>query len=337
MKQKKNFEFELDLESVEKRFSYRFCNKDLLKNSLTCRSISGNPSANTHRLSFLGDGVFKLLVRDWVCEKYPESQEGDLTKMTTNIECEIAQAEYVEDLQLQMQYCCQNMGRPLSTREMATVLESVIGAIFLDGGYIAAKEVAMRIFEDYFTRTVCNEYHHNKNKIQENFPSSKIEYNTKFTGPAHDRRWQSQLIVDGKKVVGLPFKKKKDAEKSAAQNFIEKQQPTAGLKRPSALMNGRGENKRRAVTLLKPKKEKVSGPDLSFPSCENLEAQVLSALRNAKEPTTTKAIMKALKVKKSGPITKRMVNQTLYKDLQGQGKVEMDNSGGTPLWSYVGS
>ena len=132
----------------EQRFHYRFKDDILLQTALTHRSHSAN---NNERLEFLGDAVLDLVISELLYQFYSEQTEGSLSRMRSNLVKGDTLAVLAKELNLG-DYLVLGKGENTSGgRErlslLSNALEAIIGAIFLDGGYVAAKNVIIKIFD----------------------------------------------------------------------------------------------------------------------------------------------------------------------------------------------
>ena len=132
----------------EQRFHYRFKDDVLLQTALTHRSHSAN---NNERLEFLGDAVLDLVISELLYQFYSEQTEGSLSRMRSSLVKGDTLAALAKELDLG-EYLVLGKGENTSGgRErlslLSNALEAVIGAIFLDGGYLEAKNAIIKIFD----------------------------------------------------------------------------------------------------------------------------------------------------------------------------------------------
>ena len=120
---------------------YKFRNKILLENALTHKGVSNDPTRNYERYEFLGDRVLALVVSDILMSKYPNSNEGDLHIMSRTLVSRETCFQVSKKLKLD-KFLVTNKSY-LNYKEknlIADVCESVIGAIYIDGGFSSAKK-----------------------------------------------------------------------------------------------------------------------------------------------------------------------------------------------------
>jgi len=132
----------------EQRFHYRFKDDILLQTALTHRSHSVD---NNERLEFLGDAALDLVISELLYQSYSKQTEGSLSRMRSNLVKGNTLAELAKELDVG-DYLILGKGENTSGgRErlslLSDALEAMIGAIFLDGGYVAVKNVIIKIFD----------------------------------------------------------------------------------------------------------------------------------------------------------------------------------------------
>lgn len=127
---------------------YRFEDPQLLRAALTHRSAG---AVNYERLEFLGDSVVNLVVAMRLYELRPEASEGDLSRMRARLVRGATLAEVATSLGLgQMLSLGEGELRSGGFRRasiLADAFEALLGAIFIDGGYAACRDVVLRLFD----------------------------------------------------------------------------------------------------------------------------------------------------------------------------------------------
>ena len=127
---------------------YRFDDPQLLREALTHRSVG---AGNNERLEFLGDSVLSLVVAMRLYELRPDAQEGDLSRMRARLVRGSTLAEVASEI---------NLGQQIKLGEgelksggfrrssiLADAFEALLGAIFIDGGYVACRDVILSLFD----------------------------------------------------------------------------------------------------------------------------------------------------------------------------------------------
>ena len=133
---------------LEKTLHYRFHDAGLFVQALTHRSATG---PNNERLEFLGDAVLDFVISDALFDLRPEADEGDLSKLRASLVKDASLAKLAVELGLG-EYLILGSGERKTgghRREsiLADALEAIFGAVYLDSGFNAAKELIDRVFE----------------------------------------------------------------------------------------------------------------------------------------------------------------------------------------------
>ena len=142
-----------ELAAFQERLGHRFRDEKLLRLALTHPSVtheSGAANEHNQRLEFLGDAVLQLVLTQKLYEKFPASDEGPLTKARAKLVNRRTLAEHARVLELGAHLILSRGEEMHGGRErasaLADVFESLLGAVFLDGGFDAAREFILREF-----------------------------------------------------------------------------------------------------------------------------------------------------------------------------------------------
>ncbi len=218
------------LNHLEEKIEYQFQNRSLLLTAVTHTSYANEhrkeKAVHNERLEFLGDAVLEVVSSEYLFHKYPKKQEGELSKIRASMVCEPSLAKCARDLDLP-RYLRLGKGEELmGGREKDSITsdatEAVIGAIYLDGGFEAAKTFVMNYIllelseEDLFkdAKTRLQELIQEQNK--------KVEYTIlSEEGPDHDKHFTAGVFVDGKRIGIGDGRTKKAAEQAAARGAIQ--------------------------------------------------------------------------------------------------------------------
>lgn len=227
---KNNMATAYTLEALEKKIEYEFKNIDLLKQALTHSSYANERKIRKYgdyeRLEFLGDAVLELISSEFLYKDNPTLPEGKLTKMRSALVCEPSLAQCARNLDLG-NFIFVGKGEEATggrQRDSITsdVMEAIIGAIYLDGGFEAAKSFVYRVvLADYQNRIL---FHDSKTLLQEIIqkkPNQKLVYELiEEKGPDHDKIFVVQAVLNGTRVGYGQGKTKKAAEQQAAYEAI---------------------------------------------------------------------------------------------------------------------
>jgi ribonuclease III len=138
------------LEVIEQRIGYRFSNAALLAQALVHASIAPSRVESNERLEFLGDAILGALVCEHLYQRFPLELEGELTKIKSNAVSRRVCAEIAIELGLADAV---QLGKGMGDRTLlpqsllAALFESVVGAIYLDGGIDPVRVFVMRCLE----------------------------------------------------------------------------------------------------------------------------------------------------------------------------------------------
>ena len=221
----------MDIEKLEKNIGYTFNNKQLLKTALTHTSYAyeHNVSSN-EKLEFLGDSILEFVSSEYMYNKYTNLKEGEMTKVRATVVCEkslykVAILHNFSDFLYLVKSEIMTVGnkRPAI---LADSVEAVIAAMYIDGGLEPAKKFIIENLKDEIevaTKHVGQKDY--KTVLQEELQKNgdvKIEYKIiKESGPDHNKTFQAEVSLNGKKLATGVGKSKKEAEMQAAKKALE--------------------------------------------------------------------------------------------------------------------
>ena len=201
-------------------------NEDLYIKALTHTSYSNeNEGTESYeRLEFLGDAVLELIISDYLYNE-KELKEGTMTKFRASYVCEAACSTYAKELGLD-EYIRLGSGElEANTTIIADVFEAFIAAMYLDKGFEFTSSFVMNIISRYINKNV-DFLHDYKSELQEMVQTVRksVVYEViNEEGPAHNKRFTCQVLVDGI-VMGVgKGGSKKNAEQEAAKMALSKQ------------------------------------------------------------------------------------------------------------------
>jgi ribonuclease-3 len=222
-----------DFAKFEEALQYRPCKWKLFLQALIHRSylpfIDEQWDSN-ERLEFLGDAILNFVVAEYLFKTYPDMEEGNLTKLRSRLVNRRILAQRSKDLHLSdfllvSTSAAQSIDSG-SESIIADAFESIVGAIYLDGGFPAVKRFI-------YTALLKNPDVLNSIMTDDNYKSTLLEYAqarslgiphysvTLEEGPEHDRRFTVEVSI-GVHSCGSGFgRSKKEAEQSAAANALE--------------------------------------------------------------------------------------------------------------------
>ncbi|MBQ9358727.1 MAG: ribonuclease III, partial [Abditibacteriota bacterium] len=186
-----------------------------------------NPgSGHNERLEFLGDSIIGEIVSRWLFEKYPQSPEGELTKMKSTVVCEKSLAAAALRLGLDRLLVVGESEKDtgLSARPsiMCNTFEALCAAIYLSAGRAAAEAFVLGQLEDEL-RNAQSAYGATDPKsclqtlLQEKFRAAPVYKVVRESGPAHNKTFGVSVYFNGRRLADGQGKSKKAAEKQAAE------------------------------------------------------------------------------------------------------------------------
>ncbi len=190
-----------DFSALQNRIGYQFQDLSLLRLALTHPSVAhelGRAVQHNQRLEFLGDAVLGLVLTRELYDKFPLVSEGPLTKARAQMINRSTLAGQAKRIELQNELILSrgeeaNLGRSRASA-IADAFESLIGAIFLDGGFEAARGFVLRSFHEAFGElTSIPTLENPKGELQEILQAQSNEAPqyvvANQTGPDHDREF----------------------------------------------------------------------------------------------------------------------------------------------------
>ena len=207
------------------KYNIKIKDKKLLATALTHSSYSNEHNTdNYERLEFLGDAVLQLITSEYFYKKY-DYQEGELSKIRASFVCEEALAQYAKDVGIDKHIRVGNGQKDnINNTIIADTFESVLGAIYLDQGFLVAKKYALEVLSPYVLEhhVFLGDY---KSKLQEMVQTGKKSLEYKLiseTGPSLDKTFVFEVVIDGIDYGRGKGKSKKEAEQKAAYNALQK-------------------------------------------------------------------------------------------------------------------
>jgi ribonuclease-3 len=223
-----------DFAELQIRLGHPFRDENLLRLALTHPSVAHEANAVTahnQRLEFLGDSVLGLVLSGALYDKFSAADEGALTKSRAKLVNAGTLAAHARALGLGAHLVLsrgeENTGGRDRASALADAFEAVLGAVFLDGGFEAAREFILREFAaDFGELTEAADIENPKGELQERLQADSPhapEYEfISATGPDHDRVFECAVRHAGAELARGTGKSKKAAESAAALAALEK-------------------------------------------------------------------------------------------------------------------
>ena len=215
------------LAKVEKILKIKFKNINYLEKALTHKSITKISDFNNERLEFIGDRVLGLVIATKLSNLYPDDVEGSLDKKLAALVNKDACSQIIQKLNLGkyiLLSSSQKKNKIGHKKIYGDLCESLIGAVYLDGGFSEANKFVLSLWKENLKRSTIIELD-SKTKLQEYslkiFKTLPIYKNLSNKGPSHKPSFKiSVKITDSKPFVGEGASKKK-AEQLAAEKLLK--------------------------------------------------------------------------------------------------------------------
>lgn len=213
------------LEDLQSAIGYHFKDITLLRTALTHSSLGGQE--NYERLEFLGDRVLGLVIATLLFEKFPDEKEGDMAKRLASLVQGKTLAELSARLFLGDYIFFSSAeaaaGGAKNDHILADVFESMLGALYIDGGYEYCANLIQEHWKDTLY-TMREPPQHPKTSVQEwaqgkGLPLPNYEISSQ-SGPDHAPVFEVRLRVKGYLEITAQGRSRADAEKEAATIFM---------------------------------------------------------------------------------------------------------------------
>jgi ribonuclease-3 len=218
--------------ALEKTIGYKFKDRDLLERSLThISAIAGGNRGNSYqRLEFLGDHVLGLIISDMLFRSFPKADEGELSRRLADLVRREACADVARAIELgvalRLGSSENNAGGRTRIAILADVCESLVGAVFVDGGYEAAVNLVGQLWGERM-RTPVRPLRDPKTILQEWAQARGLPTPTyrevARTGPQHDPVFRVAVVLPGKESVEGVDRSKRAAEQAAAAAMLKRE------------------------------------------------------------------------------------------------------------------
>ena len=216
------------LRECEGVLEHEFRDRAFLRAALTHASGADHRLASNERLEFLGDAILGAVVCDLLFHAFPESQEGDLTRIKSHVVSRRTCAKVSKRLGLdRFLVLGKGMGGqgPPPASVLADVFESLIGALYLDGGMSAARRFIVRQLEAEIGEAMSGEWgvnhkSHLQQVAQRKFAATPTYLLLDEKGPDHSKCFKIAAQIGSRRFPAAWGPTKKDAEQRAAQNAL---------------------------------------------------------------------------------------------------------------------
>jgi ribonuclease-3 len=214
---------------LEEVLGYLFQDRTLLAEALTHRSFANEYQAenlpDNERLEFLGDAVLDLVVSQYLMTNLPDAHEGELSRLRAEVVSLPSLAQLARSLDigsgLRLGKGEERSGGRDKSSLLADALEALLGAVFIDGGFESAKSVALPLFVPLLQQATLDGGQDYKSRLQEILQAKQrnlpVYTMVEMSGPAHERVYHVDVLIDNRPLGSGQGSTKKCAEQAAAQ------------------------------------------------------------------------------------------------------------------------
>jgi ribonuclease III len=216
-----------EIDGLEKRIRHKFKNRKLLEEALTHKSYAMERGAKlfNERLEFLGDSILNAVVAHYYFKRFPDDNEGRLSKIKSQMVSRPVLAGWARDINLGS-YLWMGGGEEATggrAREslLANAFEALVGALFLEGGFQPAQRFVVRMLSQH-KRVVETDY---KSKLQEllqkRYKMPPAYVLARESGPDHAKNFVMEVRLRRRLLGQGEGRSKKEAEQAAARQALK--------------------------------------------------------------------------------------------------------------------
>lgn len=216
------------LKRCQELIDYQFKDQQLLQFALTHASGASHRLASNERLEFLGDSILGFVVCAWLFDTYPEYSEGDLTKIKSavvsrrtcgKVACQIG----LDECLIVGRGVTRNRSYPRSL--VSDVFESIVAAIYLDGGHDVVRDRLIKWLEQEVEIAVISQGSTNyksalQQRAQRDIACTPMYRLKREAGPDHRKTFLICAVIEKREFTAAWGTNKKDAEQKAAANAL---------------------------------------------------------------------------------------------------------------------
>ncbi len=218
----------VDLKQCERQLEYAFRDRNLLFEAITHASSSNTRLSSYERMEFLGDSILGFIVCEYLYQTQPDWLEGQLTKIKSVVVSRQTCARLGADLGLE-EFLVVGKGignrGPVPTSLLANAFESIVAAIYLDGGMEPTKRFLMRFVPQQVDMAIAGDSDANYKSDFQQFAQKKFGLPPTYKmigdrGPDHEKWFQVVALLGKQQFPPAWGRNKKEAEQRAAANAL---------------------------------------------------------------------------------------------------------------------
>ena len=207
---------------------YRFKDETLLNEALTHASSADHRLKSNERLEFLGDAILGFVVCEYLYQHFPELLEGEMTKIKSAVVSRKVCARVSRQINLSAML---NLGKGIGNRSplpgsiAAAVFESIIAAIYIDGGMQAARDFILEHMIPFIREAAQSTHQQNFKSVLQQYAQRYLPTNPVYLvldekGPDHSKRFEVCVEIEGERFGSAWGNSKKEAEQKAALHAL---------------------------------------------------------------------------------------------------------------------
>ncbi|MEI8072294.1 MAG: ribonuclease III [Planctomycetota bacterium] len=219
----------VDVAACQRRIGYDFRDSGLLISALTHASGAQHRLASNERLEFLGDAILGFIVCESLYSLFPDSLEGDLTRIKSVVVSRETCRQISEQLQL-VEFLIVGKGlavnKPVPPSVLSDLFESLVAAIYLDGGIEPVRSLVRRFIEPEIVKVAAGEQGLNYKSLlqqlsQRDFGITPTYQVVEESGPDHSKSFHVSAKIGTRSYGPAWGRNKKEAEQRAASNALD--------------------------------------------------------------------------------------------------------------------
>jgi len=218
----------VDVVECQRRIGHAFRDPALLVAALTHASGAQHRLASNERLEFLGDAILGFLVCEKLYHLFPESLEGDLTRIKSVVVSRETCSRISEQLQL-VDFLIVGKGlavnRPVPTSVLSDLFESLVAAVYLDSGMEAVRPIVERLLGPEIEQVASGALGSNHKSLLQQWAQRDYGVTPTYevveeAGPDHSKSFCVSAQIGGRRYAPAWGRNKKEAEQRAASNAL---------------------------------------------------------------------------------------------------------------------
>lgn len=219
---------EKQLSQLQELLGYQFNDTELLIEAFTHASVANQRLQSNERLEFLGDSILGLVICKQLFDQFPDYLEGDLTKIKSMLVSRKTCSKIINGTSL-TDYLKVGKGmastKAISGSIAAGIFESIIAAIYIDGGFEAARDFILNLYASLIETVDASHHHENyKSLLQQSaqsmFSATPVYELLDEKGPDHNKCFEVDAVISHRHFPGAWGQTKKEAEQNAAYNAL---------------------------------------------------------------------------------------------------------------------